>query len=131
MYASPSARCHANSPNDRPPGSGRKSYCVGGNACRSFTVLAASRSHEARNVSSSFMDIEPPFGYFDITRSMYRTVSLFLRAATYRRSRHQNDVRPFRNRQALDARRHQSGPDELEVRAGWRGDRSDELEPVE
>src|SRR6266851_5626543 len=57
MYASPSARCHANSPSDRPPGSGRKSYCVSGNASRTFTVFAASRSHKARNISSSFIGI--------------------------------------------------------------------------
>src|SRR5262245_33063748 len=60
MYASSSARCHANSPSDRPPGSGRKSYCVAGNALRTFRVWAASRSHEVRNVSSSFMAIAPP-----------------------------------------------------------------------
>src|SRR5262245_48807938 len=55
IYASPSARCHANSPSDRPAGSGRKSYCVGGSAFRSLIVLAASRSHQVRNISSSFI----------------------------------------------------------------------------
>src|SRR5207244_9485490 len=43
------------SPTDRPPASGRKSYCVGGNARKSFRVLSASRSHALRNISSSFV----------------------------------------------------------------------------
>src|SRR5437660_6249037 len=55
MYASPSARCHASSPSDRPPASGRKSYCVGGSARKSLTVFSASRSHVLRNISSSFI----------------------------------------------------------------------------
>src|SRR5947208_2490252 len=53
MYASPSARCHASSPSDRPPASGRKSYCVAGRALKSFTVFSASRSHAPRNISNS------------------------------------------------------------------------------
>src|SRR5713226_4876216 len=55
MYASPSARCDASSPIDRPPASGRKSYCVAGSARRSYSVLSASRSHALRNISSSFI----------------------------------------------------------------------------
>src|SRR5438094_8314330 len=55
IYASPSARCHASSPSDRPPASGRKSYCAAGSARSSFSVLSDSRSHAPRNMSSSFI----------------------------------------------------------------------------
>src|SRR5438128_3532660 len=61
MYASPSARCHASSPSDRPPASGRKSYCVGGSARKSLRVFSASRSHVLRNISSSFIGIRHLF----------------------------------------------------------------------
>src|SRR5262249_13270671 len=57
IYASPSARCQASSPSDRPPASGRKSYWLAGSARSSFTVFSASRSHVVRNISSSFIAI--------------------------------------------------------------------------
>src|SRR5215471_11202616 len=55
MYASPSARCHASSPSDRPAASGRKSYWVAGKTLNSFNVFSASRSHVSKNDSSSFI----------------------------------------------------------------------------
>src|SRR5271167_4055199 len=56
-YASPSARCHASSPRERPPASGRKSYCVAGKARKSLSVFSASRPHAFRNISSSLVDM--------------------------------------------------------------------------
>src|SRR5712691_5828399 len=138
MYASLSARCHASSPSDRPPGSGRKSYCVGGNACRSFTVLAASRSHEARNVSSSFTDIEPPSGTIDIlppgkdkpvTDRERRRESAPRRTAGWRLTRCATARRLSRSLSSQVESG--SAPGELEVHDVWRGNRSDELEPLE
>src|SRR5262245_23263266 len=55
MYASPSARCQASSPSERPPASGRKSYWLTGSARKSLSVFSASYSHEFRNISSSFV----------------------------------------------------------------------------
>src|SRR5687768_7406415 len=66
MYASPSARCQASSPSDRPPASGRKSYCDEGSAFKSLIVLSASRSHSLNSLSSSLTAIGYLLGMADV-----------------------------------------------------------------
>src|ERR671931_515200 len=77
-YASTSARCHASSPIERPPGSARVSYLSFGSASSSASVPLVSRAHAVRKLRRSLFIVfstilmcrsEAPT-HFEITRGI-------------------------------------------------------------